>query len=94
MREALITFLSGIGTITIAFFIASIMVENIIPKIKLWFKRTNKIRVLCKHEYVDKFHYYSPFCTEYELECRLCGKRKKFIIYEERDNGYLNNDES
>lgn len=73
----------SLGIIFLILILFSIYFDDIKPAIKSWWKRTNKIRCLCKHEYVDKFHWSNPFYTKYELECRLCDKKKIFIIYED-----------
>lgn len=58
----------------------------IIEEIKKIMQRQNKIRFLCQHEYVLKFRWYNDKYSEYELECRKCGHKRKYVFYEEKEN--------
>lgn len=62
--------------------------DVIIEKIKEIMRRQNKIRFLCQHEYVPKWErqWYADKYSEYELECRKCGHKKKICFYEEKEN--------
>lgn len=81
--STIINILAMIGTVTLLLLVHCIYRDEIKSKIKSWWKRTNKIRCLCKHEYVETFYWYNPLYTQYELKCILCGEKKIIKIFKE-----------
>lgn len=81
----LIVDVCGVVTITAIWFMLIVYLEE---KLKEIMKRQQKIRFLCKHEWIEKKvwkHFGLTECTnhdEIELMCRKCGKKKTICIYE------------
>lgn len=77
-----------VGVYTVVFIVFLIISEIIIPKIKDIMNRQNKIRCLCKHEYVLKRKWigWGNDYDEYVFVCRKCGKKKSISVYENEVN--------
>ena len=83
MIDILVWFTFYVGAATILIFVYGVVTEEILPRIKAWWKSTNKIQRLCKHEYKEKNKwYYDDYCFLL-LECRLCGKTTSIKVYED-----------
>lgn len=86
LTSFIVTALSMIGLMTLVILLLWIYFEEIKPRIKSWWKRKNKIRFLCNHEYISEFYWYGDKYDKHELKCKLCGKKKIFKIFKEDDN--------
>ena len=75
--------LIAIGGCTVTLFLYYIVTEEIKPRVKTWWKRTNKIQFLCKHEYKVKHRWDCCDYYEWELECVNCGAEKKIYMLKE-----------
>ena len=75
-------FISFLGVIALIVICAYVVVK--LPgKIEQFMRKQNKIKCLCKHEYIKDYTFTMGPRTDYYLVCRKCGKKAKITIYDD-----------
>lgn len=78
----IILLFAAIGFFVVGMLVCAIISNVVITKIQQVMRRQNKIRCLCRHEYVVVSDWFLPDGCRYELVCRKCGKEKEITIYD------------
>jgi hypothetical protein len=77
--DIFITFLGVIALLVICAYVV-VMLPG---KIEQFMRKQNKIKCLCKHEYVQDLFWEHGGRKEYGYHCRKCGKSIEINVYED-----------